>query len=174
MNFSAIVRPVALAAMVAASALASAETKIGYVDWPRLVESAPQITSARDRLTQEFQTRNDQIAREEERLRELEDRLQRDLAVMSDSQAQNLERDIRSLRRDVQREREDLAEELDFRLQEERQKVESRIYDIVRDFAQENGFDLIVPGPALYVSDTMNLTDELIQRLQEAPANGTP
>lgn len=145
-----------------------AQTKIGYVDWEELIESAPQIGVARDRLDAEFRPRNETIEDSEKQLREMEERLIRDAAVMSEEQRQILERSIRTLRRDVQRDKEDLREELDYRLQEERQRVEQEIYEIVRRFAEDSDYDLIIPGPALFASDAINLTEQLLERLRSS------
>ena len=144
------------------------QTKIGYVDWKRLVESAPQIQIARDKLDAEFRPRNETIEADESILREMEQRHQRDIAIMGPTEAQSLERQIRSLRRTVQRDKEDLAEELDYRLTEERQQVEDEIYKIIRVFAKEDGYDLILPGPMLYVNEEINLTDRLLVRMRAA------
>jgi outer membrane protein len=144
------------------------QTKIGYVDWKRLVESAPQIQIARDKLDAEFRPRNETIEADEAILREMEQRHQRDIAVMGLTEAQALERQIRSLRRTVQRDKEDLAEELDYRLTEERQQVEDEIYKIIMVFAKEDGYDLILPGPMLYVNEEINLTDKLLVRMRAA------
>ena len=86
----------------------------------------------------------------------------------------DVERRIRALRRDVQRDRQDLADELDFRLNEETQRVEEEIYEVVRNFARENGYDLILPGPALFASDTINLTDDLLARLRSEADQAPP
>jgi outer membrane protein len=147
------------------------QTKIGYVDWKRLVESAPQIQIARDKLDSEFRPRNESIEADEAILREMEERHQRDSAVMSLTEAQSLERQIRALRRTVQRDKEDLAEELDYRLTEERQRVEDEIYKIINVFAEENGYDLIIPGPTLFVNDEINLTDRLLERMRAGYTN---
>ncbi|MDJ0653242.1 MAG: OmpH family outer membrane protein [Xanthomonadales bacterium] len=149
-----------------AAPIAYSQTRVGYVDWEELIKSAPQIQVARDKLDTEFRAKNEAIAEKERDLLDREERLLRDSAVMSSEIRERQEREIRTLRRDVQREKEDLREELDYRLQEERQRVEEEIYDIVRAFAEENGFDLIIPGPALYASDAINLTGQLLQRLR--------
>ena len=146
------------------------QTKIGYVDWKRLVESAPQIQIARDKLDAEFRPRNEAIEADEAILREMELRHQRDGDIMGLPEKQALERQIRSLRRTVQRDKEDLAEELDYRLTEERQTVEDEIYKIIRVFARENGYDLILPGPMLFVNEEINLTDQLLVRLRAGHA----
>ncbi len=158
----------ALLPLLVTLAPAWAQTKIGYVDWEELIESAPQIGVARDRLDAEFRPRNEAIEDNEKELREMEEKLVRDAAVMSEEVRQTLERAIRALRRDVQRDKEDLREELDYRLQEERQRVEQEIYEIVRRFAEDNGYDLIIPGPALYASDAVNLTEQLLARLRSS------
>ncbi len=163
-----------LLAALAAVAPAQAQTKIGYVDWEELLRNAPQIEIARDQLDAEFRPRNQAIEANEKRLRELEERLIRDAAVMSEEVRSTLERQIRGLRRDVQRDKEDLREELDYRLQEQRQRVEQEIYEIVRRFAEDSGYDLIIPGPALYASDAINLTEQLLERLRESFERATP
>lgn len=149
------------------------QTKIGYVDWKRLVESAPQIQIARDKLDAEFRPRNETIEADEAILREMEVRLQRNGIIMGPTAEQALQRQIRSLSRSVQRDKEDLAEELDYRLTEERQLVEDEIYKIIRVLAREQGYDLIIPGPTLFVNEKINLTDRLLDRLRashEKPA----
>lgn len=140
--------------------------KIGYVNLNIVVESAPQIALAKDRLDDEFRPSYESIEEREGELRRLEERWQRDSAIMSQSETRTLEQRIRALRRDVQRDREDLADELDFRLNEMRQRVEDEIYEILRQFALENDYDLILPGPALYASEAIDLTDELLARLR--------
>lgn len=151
-----------------------AQTKIGYVDWEEILRNAPQIGTAKAKLEAEFSDQNAAIERQEQNLRELEERLVRDAAVMSDEQRQLLERTVRNQRRDVQREKEDLREEIDFSLQEERQRVEQEIYEIVRQFAQAEGYDLIIPGPALFASNQVNLTEQLLERLRKSSPEDAP
>lgn len=153
---------------LAPTAWAQINNKIGYVNWEELLQSAPQIQSVKDQLTTEFESRKDQITLDETRLSQLEEQLIRDSALMSDAIRVETERRIRELRRNVQRDKEDLRVELDYRLDSKRQQVEDEIYSVVREFAQENGYDLIIPGPALYASDSINLTEQLLERLQQS------
>jgi len=147
-------------------AMAQINGKIGYVNWEELLQSAPQIQSVKNQLTAEFESRKDQITEDEDRLSQFEEQLIRDSDLMSDTVRVETERRIRELRRKVQRDKEDLRVELDYRLDTKRQQVEDEIYNVVRLFAQENSYDLIIPGPALYASDSINLTEQLLERLQ--------
>ena len=145
---------------------AAQELKIGYVDFERVAESSPQIARGKALLEEEFRPRNEVLATEEKRLQEMEERLLRDGPVMTESQQQTLERDARALRRQVQRDREDLIDEFNFRLNEVQQEVEKEIEQIVRGFARENGYDLILVTHTLYVSETVDITDEVIEILR--------
>ena len=165
---------ITLTVLLGAASPLWAQTKIGYVDWEEILRNAPQIGTAKAKLEAEFSEQNAAIEAAEVNLRELEERLVRDAAVMGEEQRQILERNIRNQRRDVQREKEDLREEIDFSLQEERQRVEEEIYEIVRQFAQSEGYDLIIPGPALFASDQINLTKQLLDRLRTPAPEDTP
>ena len=157
-----------LLALSLANPLAAQEaTKIGYVDMKRLVDMAPQIQEGKNKLDREFRTINDEVLEDEEELTELEDRLARDRAVMSDPEVANLERQIRTLRRDVRRKKEDLREEFTFRLTQELQEVEEEINDAVRALAREQGFDLLLRSPVVYASERIDITDEVLSQLQQ-------
>ena len=157
-----------LLALSLAHPLAAQEaTKIGYVDMKRLVDMAPQIQEGKNKLDREFRTINDEVLEDEEQLTDLEDRLTRDRAVMSDAEVANLERQIRTLRRDVRRKKEDLREEFTFRLTQELQEVEEEINDAVRALARERGFDLLLRSPVVYASERIDITDEVLSQLQQ-------
>ncbi len=158
--------PLLLVFILSSPAWGQDSARIGYVNWDEITQSAPQIQYVKDKLTIEFDNRKNQIADDEETLSQLEERLVRDSSLMTDSVRIETERSIRELRRKVQRDKEDLRVELEYRLDSERQQVEDEIYKVVTDFAQENGYDLIIPGPALYASDSINLTEQLLERLR--------
>ncbi|MEM9302960.1 MAG: OmpH family outer membrane protein [Pseudomonadota bacterium] len=143
------------------------QAKIGYVDFERVANNSPQIALGRARLEDEFQSQNVSIEEDEQRLAEMEDRLIRESDIMTEEQVESLELRARSLRRQVQRDREDLADEINFRVNEVQKEVEAEIGDIVRQFAENNGYDLILVTRILYVSDTVDITDDVIEILQQ-------
>lgn len=166
--------PYALAGLLAAVIVAlgiadrahAHDLKIGYVDMKRLLDNAPQVVAGRERLDREFRQRDQAIREREADLEDLEDRLRRDSAVMSREERVELERRIRSLRREIRRDREDLRDELDMRLNEEYTVVQEEIKQTIAALAEEQGFDLVVPSPVAYASDTIDITDQVLQRLR--------
>jgi len=143
-----------------------AQSKIGYVDWNAVLERAPQIPLGRQNLDEQFRQRNAELSTQKARLEQLEQRLLQEGPLMSAEQQGNLEREIRTLRRDVSRIENDLRDEFDFQLEQERQQIEKQILAVISAYATENGFDLITPGPVLYASDAIDLTQSIIERLR--------
>ncbi len=150
---------------------ALAQSRIGYVNFEHLLENSPQVRSGKSGIKERFEGRYQEIDTEERELEDLEDRLVRDTAVMSEERRQALERQVRNLRRDLQRNKEDLADELQIAHDEELKKVTEEIYRIVEKYAVEQQYDLILASPALYYSDSIDLTARLLERLQQAGQN---
>lgn len=156
-----------IAALLAfASEPAFAQTRIGVVDMQRLLDNAPQISSRRARLEGEFAPRNDVIVKDETRLEEMEQRLLRDGDIMTETERDTLDREIRGLRRDITRAKEDLNEDLQFRLNQELQAVDEEIYQAIRDLAKEQEFDVVLQTPLPYYSDAIDITDEALAKLR--------
>ncbi len=154
-----------LLALLISFSSVSAQTRIGYVDWKTLLENAPQIPITKDKLDREFRQRNLALETDQRELESLEQRIRTEGPLMTTAQLTEIERRARNLRRRINTERSELADEFDFRLSEERQAVEKQILDVIRQYAIENDIDLVTPGPALYVKDSIDLTDKISARL---------
>ncbi len=136
--------------------------KIGYVDMRQLLDSAPQITLSREAIDREFRPRNDAIAADEQRLQALNKRLQE---TGGDSLV--LQNQIRDLQLSINRRREDLRQEILFRRNEAIQKLEDDINAAVAAVARSDDYDLILSSPVMYANDRVDLTDRVLQMLQQ-------
>ncbi len=140
--------------------------RVGYVDMKELFETAPQVVAARNALDDEFRPRNEALLTDENRLIELEQTLAESPPI--DGQARlELERNIRNLRRSVDRRREDLREELRFRTSTATKALEETIEVAVRQVAEERGFDLILTSPVAYASDNIDITNFILEWLEQ-------
>ena len=61
--------------------------RIGFVNATRVFEESPQYQSARDRLETEFSRREKELLSNQKQLKQLEEKVQRDGSVMSESEA---------------------------------------------------------------------------------------
>jgi len=156
---------IVLAALVAVAPALADEIRIGYVDWKRLLESAPQITRTRETLDREFRPRNEALIADEARLQRMEADLAEAGSIDSEQRFE-MEREIRNLRRSIERRREDLREELRFRTNAEKKAVEETIEVAVRQVAEAGDYDLILNSPVAYASDSIDITDRVLAWLE--------
>lgn len=142
------------------------DLRVGYVDMKRLFEAAPQVVNAREALDREFSPRNQSLLADEARLERMEAELV-EATDLSDEERFEREREIRNLQRSIERRREDLAEELRFRTNAEKKALEETIEVAVQQVAEAGDFDLILTSPVAYASDRIDVTDRILQWLEE-------
>jgi len=140
--------------------------RIGFVDMVRLFDNAPQLIAAREALDEEFRPRYDALSSDEARVEALTARM---LAITDPnaSARQDLEREIRNLRRSIDRRREDLAGEIRFRTTAEKNAIEDTIQIAIRQVAEQGGFDLMLTGPVAFASERIDMTDQIIEWLEQ-------
>lgn len=151
--------------LLAGAAQAQGDLRVGYVDMKRLLDNAPQVVEARAQIDREFRPRNEALLTDEAHLERLETQ-HADGAALTTEQRFELERDIRNLRRSIDRRREDLSDEIHFRMNAERKAIEEEIEIAVRTVARQGGYDLVLSSPVAYASDSIDITDQILEFLR--------
>lgn len=146
-------------------------SKIGYVDSARVMNSAPQAEAARKMLKDEFAPRDQKLVQQQNKLKKLEEDLSRDAAVMSESVRLKKEREIISLKRDIKRAQEEFSEDLNLRRNEELGKLQKVIIDAIVAVAKDEEYDAIVGDTVLYASQRIDITDKVLERLRRDTKN---
>jgi outer membrane protein len=141
-------------------------SRIGYVDMQRLIDDAPQMRAARARLKQEFDKRDVALKQDEARLAGLDQRLQREATTLAAADLTLLQRQAEALRRSVERTRQRLREEFNSRVDQELDRTWPLINEAVAELAREQGYDLVVQSPVVYVSGRIDVTDRVLERLK--------
>lgn len=151
-------------ALVSAFALpASAqEVKIGVVSLQAIVERAPQTKAVMDALREEFAPREREIVAKQKEIEDLRAKMQKDLAVMGETERRNAEKNLRDLGRDFERLRSEYQEDSNLRQNEEFGVLQRSVLKEVQDYAQAQGYDLIVGDGVLYVSSNVNITEDVL------------
>lgn len=153
--------------LAGAPLVSAADLKIGVVNVPRVIEAAPQSDAARKKLEKEFATRDRDLVQAQKDLKELEDRLQKDGAIMSETERSRLERDVVNKRRDLKRDTQEFQEDVNFRRNEEMAKIQQDIAQAIVEFGKGSGYDIILGNGVLYMSDKLDVTDALIEKLKK-------
>ena len=141
--------------------------KIGYVDMDELINKSPQILAAREKLTAEFQSQYDALRDKEADLEKLEQHITRDGPIMTPDELSKLQERARLLERQIRRFKEDLKDAISIRNSQILDEIQDKLKATVSAYAQENDYDAILINAILYVSEEVDLTDEILQRLQE-------
>src|SRR5512139_2330791 len=84
----------ALALFSPLAVLAADGYRVAFVEVPRLLQDAPQVAAVRDSLKKEFARRDKDLDALQGDIKKIEEKLQRDGAILSDAETQRLERDL--------------------------------------------------------------------------------
>ena len=149
----------------AASAL-HAEVKIGFVDPVALIQNAPQSEAALKQLEQEFRPRNDDILELQDRSATLEVDHEKNALIWSETEIQNTKREIDALKRRMKRTQEEAQEDYNLRRNEELTRIQGLIREVVVTIAKDEGYDLILETGVVYISPRINLTERILEELE--------
>lgn len=150
-----------------ATSTASAEDyKLGAVNAIRVLEQSPQAEAAKKKIEQEFAGRDRELVAEQKKMKEMEDRLNKDGAIMSESERRSLEREIISKKRDLRRSQEEFREDLNFRRNEEFAKIQKEIVETIQEVAKENGYDIVLSEGVIFASKKADMSSLVIDKLK--------
>ena len=158
----------ALALLTAVSSLPAAaqDLKIGVVNVSLLMDRAPQTKAAMDALQEEFAPRQREIIAKQKEFEELGTKFQKDSAVMGETERRNAEKNLRDLQRDVARLQQEFREDLELRQNEELAKLQRSILAEVQNYAQTEGYDIVVGDGVLFASTAANITEEVLRAVE--------
>ncbi len=142
------------------------DMKIGVVSLPALIERAPQTKIAMDALQEEFAPRQREFLAKQKEFEDLTAKAQKDFAVMGETERRNAEKDLRDLQREVSRLQNEFREDLNLRQNEEYGVLQRAMLKEVQDYAQAQGYDLIVGDGVLFASNAVNITEAVLRAVE--------
>lgn len=152
----------------------AADISVGVVNIARVLEEAPQAEEARAKLEREFGPRERELISTQKKIRELEEKMGRDSAIMSESERRKLEREIMARKRDAQRTQDEFRDDLNFQRNEVLDRLQRQMVDAIRTFAKAKDYDLILAEGVVYMSDSVDITAQILDHLKrEFKKNGT-
>jgi outer membrane protein len=169
----------ALATLLAVPA--TAQIKVGVVDFARLLEGAPQFKVMQDALNTEFKPRFQQLENQALAFKTRQEKLQKDAATMTEDQRTKADRELRETARDLERRKGEIEEDANQRRNEEMQKLQKLLFEEVRTYAKAQSFDIVIAQGVIYATPTVDITAAVLQALQShatrpaaAPAGAAP
>jgi len=147
--------------------MAEEQTRIAFVNTTRVIEASPQAVVVRSTLQTEFAPREAKLVEEQKALMSMEERLVRDGALMSATEKRKLERNIKSKQLSFQSARDSFTEDLTVRRNEELQKMQTEISNVVVTVAKETNFDMVLETGVVYANEKVNITSLVIEALNK-------
>lgn len=155
-------------AMLTPWAVSAADTpRIAVVQTERILREAAPAKAAQTKLEQEFGKRDKELQELGAKLKAAGERLERDAAVMAESERARRQREVADLDKEFQRRQREFREDLNQRRNEELSQVVERVNRVIRQIAEQEKFDLVLQE-AVYFSPRIDLTDKVLRALSGA------
>ena len=152
--------------LLLSSPLYAEDYRIAFVNATKVFEESPQYQAARDRLQTEFSRREKELLSEQKQLKQLEEKLQRDGSVMSESELKRLERDILSRSRKLKNSQTEFRDDLNLRQNEEFKKLRQQVREVIQEVGKAENIDLIVSDGVVYFSKKIDISDLVLEKLR--------
>jgi outer membrane protein len=148
---------------------ASAETKIGYVNFQKLLEDAPQTKNAMQGLENEFAPRRRELLTMQNDLKAREDKLQKEGALMAEADRVKAEKSFRDEQREFSRKAGEFQDDGSTRRNEELGKVQRFLVGEIQSYAVAQGFDLVLGEGVFYAKGPLDVTANVLAVLATKP-----
>ena len=147
---------------------ASAEIKIGYVNFQKLLEDAPQTKSAMSGLENEFAPRRRELLTMQNDLKARDEKLQKEGAVMAEPDRAKAEKTLRDQQREFSRKAGEFQDDASTRRNEELGKVQRYLVGEIQAYSNAQGFDLVV-AEAIFAKPALDITPQVLAVLATKP-----
>lgn len=142
----------------------AADLKVGYVNAVKVIEEAPQGEAALKKLEAEFAPRDKQIVEMQNKLKQLEQDLEKNALVLKDADHRSKEFEIVSLKRDLRRATQEFREDYNLRRNEELAALQKIVQKTIAEIAKQENYDLVLES-AVYAGPKADITDKILKRL---------
>jgi outer membrane protein len=149
---------------------ASAEIKVGVVNFQKLLEEAPQTKTAMQSLENEFAPRRRELLTMQNDLKARDEKYQRDGAVMAEADRAKAEKALRDEQREFSRKAGEFQDDVSSRKNDELGKVQRFLGQEIQGYANAQGFDLVLGEGVFFAKPTFDITANILAILASKPA----
>ena len=153
------------AVTLASTGVFAADLKIGYVNAVKVIEEAPQGEAALKKLEAEFSPRDKKIIEMQNRIKQLEQELEKSALVLKEADRRAKEHEVVVLKRDVRRLSQEFREDYNLRRNEELASLQKVVYKAIVELAKQESFDLILHEGVIYAGTKIDITEKVLKKL---------
>ncbi|HEV2333368.1 MAG TPA: OmpH family outer membrane protein [Gammaproteobacteria bacterium] len=145
----------------------AADLKIGVVNMANLLQKSPQAQNAQTEMAKKFDSRKKDLVAEQDKIKTLQDTLNKNGAVMSASQLQDNQAQLDELQRDFSRKQSDYMDDVNMERNAALSKLQQDVLKAVQEFAQSQKYSLIVGEGVFYADPAVDVTDQVLAQMQK-------
>ncbi len=165
MRFHTLLRASALLLLSAWSIVVYADLKVGYVNAVEVIEKAPQGEAALKKLEAEFGPRDKKIVEMQNKIKELEQDMEKNALMMKEADRRDKDYEISTLKRDLRRSTQEFREDYNLRRNEELAALQKVVQKAIAEFARQESYDLIVNEGVVYAGPKIDITKKILEKL---------
>ncbi|HVK94440.1 MAG TPA: OmpH family outer membrane protein [Noviherbaspirillum sp.] len=140
------------------------DSKVGFVSTERIFREAAPAKTAQAKIEQEFSRREKELQDMASKLKSMSDKLDKDAAVLPESDRVKRQRELVDLDKDFQRKQREFREDLNQRRNEELAIVLERTNKVIKQIAEAEKYDIVFQE-AVYASPRIDITDKVLKAL---------
>jgi outer membrane protein len=168
-----------------AQSATSAQTKIGVLNIQAAIASTVEGKKVFADLQKKYAPRQQELQRLQQEIQAIQDQLSKQQTTLSEDEQGRLTRDAEDKQKLLKRSAEDAQNDFNHDRDEAINRIGVKMVRVVGDYAQQNGFTLVVDAaqiPIYFASKDTDLTEAIIKRYDAAnpvadaatPAKSTP
>jgi outer membrane protein len=153
----------------------AATGQVGVINIQEAIIGTAEGKKAMAEIQRKYEPRRNDLQRQEQEIAALQDQLQKQVTTLSDEEKLRLNRELEEKQRLFKRAQEDAQADYQNDSQEAIRRVGQKMVRVINDYAQQNGFALVVDDsqlPVYFVAKGHDLTEVIMKRYDAAnPAN---
>jgi len=171
---------IAPAALLAQSSANSG--KVGVIRIQEAIVSTAEGKKAMADLQKKYQPRQQEIQKQNQDIQAINDQLQKQAPTLSEDEQRRLNRDLEEKNKLLKRTQEDAQADFGTDRDEMFRRIGQKMVTVIQDYAQKNGFSLIIGSdqvPIYYQGPDVDVTDQIVKLYDaanpvDAPTTGGP
>lgn len=160
-----------LFALLLAGVASAADLKIATIRVGDVVQQSPQFKAGADKIKAEFDRRKNDLEADLKKFQADAGKYQKDGQLMSPADQAKTEKDLTARQVDLQYKQRQFQEDFQNRDRQLTTDMMAQIKSVIEKVAKEKNLDAVLQDP-VYATAAVDITDDVLKRLQSAPASG--
>jgi len=161
------------ALLSAQSPAASSPGKIGLINIQEAIATTAEGKKALAELDKKYQPKRTELQRLQQEIASLEDQLQRQSTTLSDEERARLTRQHDDEQTTMKRTQEDAQREFQLDNQEIGRRIGQKLVRVINDYAQQNGFEVVMDPaaaqvPVYFAAKEVDILEDIVKRYDAA------